>query len=64
MAMLGFLIIPWLGPKDTEPRATSVPKAKLGHKGLFVTYLSELKKIDYFNKGIVYWGKRCEIGYL
>ena len=31
MAMLGFLIIPWLGPKDTQPRATSVPKAKLGH---------------------------------
>ena len=31
MAILGFLIIPWLGPKDTEPRATSVPKAKLGH---------------------------------
>ena len=31
MAILGFLTIPWLGPKDTEPRATSVPKAKLGH---------------------------------
>ena len=31
MAILGFLIIPWLGPKDTELRATSVPKAKLGH---------------------------------
>ena len=30
-AILGFLIIPWLGPKHTEPRATSVPKAKLGH---------------------------------
>ena len=29
--ILGFLTIPWLGPKDTEPRATSVPKAKLGH---------------------------------
>ena len=29
--MLGFIIISWLGPKDTEPRATSVPKAKLGH---------------------------------
>ena len=31
MAKLGFLTIPWLGPKDTELRATSVPKAKLGH---------------------------------
>ena len=31
MAILGFLTIPWLGPKYTEPRATSVPKAKLGH---------------------------------
>ena len=31
MAILGFLTIPWLGPKDTEPRATSVPKVKLGH---------------------------------
>ena len=31
MIILGFLTIPWLGPKDTEPRATSVPKAKLGH---------------------------------
>ena len=28
MAILGFLTIPWLGPKDTEPRATSVPKLK------------------------------------
>ena len=31
MAILGFLTIPWLGPKDTEPRVPSVPKAKLGH---------------------------------
>ena len=31
MIILGFLTIPWLGPKDTEPRATSVLKAKLGH---------------------------------
>ena len=31
MAILGFLTIPWLGPKDTEPHVTSVPKAKLGH---------------------------------
>ena len=31
MAILGFLNIPWLDPKDMEPRATSVPKAKLGH---------------------------------
>ena len=31
MIILGFLTIPWLGPKDTEARATSVPKAKLGH---------------------------------
>ena len=31
MAILGFLTIPWLGPKYTEPRVTSVPKAKLGH---------------------------------
>ena len=31
MAILGFLTIPWLGPKDTEPRAPSVPKVKLGH---------------------------------
>ena len=25
MVILGFLTIPWLGPKDTEPRAISVP---------------------------------------
>merc|ERR1712239_4600 len=31
MVILVFLIIPWLGPKDTEPCATSVPKEKLGH---------------------------------
>merc|ERR1711867_129567 len=31
MAILGFLTIPWLGPKHTESRATSVPKVKLGH---------------------------------
>ena len=31
MVKLGFLTIPWLGPKHMEPRATSVPKAKLGH---------------------------------
>ena len=31
MAILGFLTIPWLGPKHTEPRAPLVPKAKLGH---------------------------------
>ncbi len=31
MAILGYLTIPWLGPKDTELRATWVPKAKLGH---------------------------------
>ena len=45
MAILGFLIIPWLGPKDTEPRATSVPKAKLGHtelRGTLVLYVSRL----------------------
>ena len=31
MVILGFLTIPWLGPKDTKPRAPSVQKAKLGH---------------------------------
>ena len=31
MAMLGSLIIPWLGKKKTELRGTSVLKAKLGH---------------------------------
>merc|ERR1712243_264127 len=31
MAILGFLTIPWLGPKDTEPHATSVLKVKLGY---------------------------------
>ena len=31
MAILGFLTIPWLGPKDTEPCVPSVPKAKLGY---------------------------------
>ena len=31
MVILGFLTIPWLGPKDMEPRVPSVPKAKLGH---------------------------------
>ena len=34
MVILGFLTIPWLGPKDTELRAPSVPKAKLGHTEL------------------------------
>ena len=29
--MLGYIIIFWLGIKNMEPRATSVPKAKLGH---------------------------------
>ena len=28
---VGFNYPPWLGPKDTEPRAPSVPKAMLGH---------------------------------
>ena len=28
---VGFNYPPWLGPKNTEPRAPSVPKAKLGH---------------------------------
>merc|ERR1711895_144070 len=28
---VGFNYLPWLGLKDTEPRAPSVPKAKLGH---------------------------------
>ena len=31
MIILGFLTIPWLGPKDTEPHASSVLKVKLGH---------------------------------
>ena len=31
MVILGFLTIPWLGPKNTELRAPSVPKVKLGH---------------------------------
>ena len=31
MVILGFLTIPWLGPKDMERHAASVPKAKLGH---------------------------------
>ena len=31
MVILGFLTIPWLGPKDTEPHAPLVPKEKLGH---------------------------------
>ena len=32
--MLGFIIIFWLGIKNTEPHATSVPKVKLGHTEL------------------------------
>ena len=32
--MLGFIIIFWLGLKNTEPCAISVPKAKLGHMEL------------------------------
>ena len=31
MVILGFFTIPWLGPKDMEPHASSVPKVKLGH---------------------------------
>ena len=31
MVILGFLTIPWFGPKDMEPHAPLVPKAKLGH---------------------------------
>ena len=45
MAMLGFLTIPWLGPKHTEPRATSVPKAKLGHTELRALSVPKAKKI-------------------
>ena len=36
MAILGFLTIPWLGPKDMEPRVSLVPKAKLGHTAIYV----------------------------
>ena len=30
MIILSFLTITWLGPKDMEPRAPSIPKVKLG----------------------------------
>ena len=42
-AILGFLIIPLLGPKHTEPRATSVPKVKLGHTELRATSVPKAK---------------------
>ena len=31
MVISGFLTIPWLGPKYSEPCAPSVPKVKVGH---------------------------------
>ena len=43
MIILGFLTIPWLGPKDTELRATSVPKAKLGNTEPHVTSVPKAK---------------------
>ena len=43
MAILGFLTIPWLGPKDTELRVTSVPKAELGHTEPHVTSVLKAK---------------------
>ena len=43
MAILGFLTIPWLGPKDTETHAPSVPKAKLGHTELHVLSVPKAK---------------------
>merc|ERR1712177_177738 len=43
MAILGFLTIPWLGPKDTEPRVTSVPKGKIGHTEPCVPSVSKAK---------------------
>ena len=39
MVILGFLAIPWLGPKDMEPHAPSVPKAKLGYSDCLWTVL-------------------------
>ena len=42
MVILSFLTIPWLGSKDIEPRAPSVPKARIacaiGSKGLARTF--------------------------
>ena len=49
MAILGFLTIPWLGPKDTEPRATSVPKAKLGHTELRALSVPKAKKMKIYD---------------
>ena len=49
MAILGFLTIPWLGPKDTEPRATSVPKAKLGHTELRALSVPKVKKMKIYD---------------
>ena len=49
MAILGFLTIPWLGPKDREPRAPSVPKAKLGHTKPRVT------SVLYVSRLVRYW---------
>ena len=41
--MLGYIIIFWLGIKNTEPHATSVPKAKLGHKELRALSVTKAK---------------------
>ena len=53
MAMLGSLIIPWLGPKDTEPRATSVPKVKLGHIDSVCYRVLIFRKLSYPSNGYI-----------
>merc|ERR1711872_1051026 len=42
---VGFNYPPWLGPKDTEPRAPLVPKAKLGHSAR-VRHRSQRRSYD------------------
>ena len=46
MAILGFLTILRLGPKDTEPRAPLVQKVKLGHLCRVRHQVLKLKKLS------------------
>ena len=56
MILLGFLTIPWFGPKDTEPRATWVPKVKLGHTEPRVPLVPKVK-LGHSNR-MCHWSQR------
>ena len=47
MIILGFLTIPWLGPKDTKQHAPLVPKANLGHRDSKGYWVLIFRKLSY-----------------